>query len=292
MSIKNLDLDLLRSFAAVAELGSISAAAQRIGRTQSAVSLQMDRLAEQLGFPVVERKGRGVALTPRGAAFLDDARRLLDLNDRVLGHHLRSGFSEPLRLGFVQDVAESALQRILARLGSLFPGAPITVRVCSTNTMIEKLRIGELDLAAGYRVETDVPTRLIMREQMCWIGARSLRLDPEEPVPLLMFESPCIFRSAAISALTAAGRSFRIALTSPSLPGVMAAVGAGLGITLRSARSLRPDLMTIGDLGTQPLPHFEYALYSRAESRLPALDQIEQVIEEELRRERPLFAVA
>ncbi|GGF88023.1 NADH dehydrogenase [Azorhizobium oxalatiphilum] len=292
MSIRNLDLDLLRSFAAVAELGSISAAAQRVGRTQSAVSLQMDRLAEQLGFPVVERRGRGVALTPRGEGFLDDARRLLDLNDRVLGQHVHGNFSQPLRLGFVQDVGELALQRILARLGSAFPGAPITVRVCSTNTMIEKLRAGDLDLAAGYRVETDLPARTVMREQMCWIGARHLRLDPEEPVPLLMFESPCIFRSAGISALSTAGRAFRIALTSPSLPGVMAAVGAGLGITVRSARALRPDLMTVSDLGTPPLPQFEYMLYARAESRPPALDQVEQVIEEELRRERPLFAAA
>ncbi len=132
---------------------------------------------------MVERKGRGVALTPRGAAFLDDARRLLDLNDRVLGHHLRSGFSEPLRLGFVQDVGGIGAPAHSGPARQPLSGAPITVRVCSTNTMIEKLRIGELDLAAGYRVETDVPTRLIMREQMCWIGARSLRLDPEEPVP-------------------------------------------------------------------------------------------------------------
>ena len=291
MSIRNLDLDLLRSFVAVADLGTVSAAAQRVGRTQSAVSLQMDRLSEQLGFPVIARKGRGVEVTPRGAGFLDDARRLLDLNDRVLGQHVHGTCSQPLRLGFVQDVGELTLQRILARLASAFPGAPITVRVCSTATMIEKLRAGELDLAAAYRVESDLPTRVIQREQMCWIGARHLRLEADEPVPLLLFEAPCIFRSAAISALTAAGRAFRIALTSPSLPGVMAAAGAGLGLTVRSARALRPDLMMVSDLGTPPLPHFEFALYG-GDTRHPAVPEVEQVIAEELRRERPLYAVA
>lgn len=292
MSIRNLDLDLLRSFVAVADLGTVSAAAQRVGRTQSAVSLQMDRLSEQLGFPVIARKGRGVVVTARGAGFLDDARRLLDLNDRVLGQHVHGAFSQPLRLGFVQDVGELTLQRILARLASAFPGAPITVRVCSTLTMIEKLHAGELDLAAAYRVESDLPARVIMREQMCWIGARHLRLDPDAPVPLLLFEAPCIFRSAAISALTAAGRAFRIALTSPSLPGVMAAAAAGLGLTVRSARALRPDLMMVSDLETPPLPHFEFAVYGRSENRHAALAEVEQVIAEEMRRERPLFAVA
>lgn len=290
--IRNLDLDLLRSFAAVAELGSISAAAQRVGRTQSAVSLQMDRLSESVGFPVIERKGRGVILTARGGAFLDDARHLLDLNDRILAQHVHGTFAQPLRLGFVQDVGETAMQRILARLAAQFPQAPITVRVCSTQTLLDRLNVADLDLAVGFRRDSDLPARVVAREPMHWYAARHFRLEPGSPVPLLLFEQPCVFRAAAISALTAAGRPFRVAFTSPSLPGLMAAVGAGLGVTVRSPRAMRAELVAVTDLVSAALPEVEFVLYGRSETAQPALQQVEAVIREEVRCERPLFAAA
>jgi len=106
--IRNLDLDLLRSFAAVADLGSISAAARKVGRSQSAVSLQMDRLAESLGFQVLERRGRAVSPTPRGGAFLEDARRLLDLTDRVAAARAaRAGSGAPASLTSRRGMAAS-----------------------------------------------------------------------------------------------------------------------------------------------------------------------------------------
>ena len=290
--IRNLDLDLLRSFAAVAELGSISGAAQRVGRTQSAVSLQMDRLSEQVGFPVIERKGRGVILTARGGAFLDDARHLLDLNDRILAQHVHGTFAQPLRLGFVQDVGETAMQRILARLAApVSPGAHHRAGVLHP------------DLAGSSERGGPGPGRgLPARQRPAGAGggarAHALVRRPAfpagsgQPVPLLLFEQPCVFRAAAISALTAAGRPFRVAFTSPSLPGLMAAVGAGLGVTVRSPRAMRPELVAVTDLASAPLPEVEFVLYGRSETAQPALQQVEAVIREEVRCERPLFAAA
>lgn len=290
--LRNLDLDLVRSFVAVVDLGSISAAGQRVGRTQSAVSLQMDRLSDALGFQPLERRGRGVALTARGAAFLDDARRLLDLNDRILAQHVHGGYAHPLRLGFLQDVGEAALQRVLSRLAALFPNAPLTVQVSSTAPMLEHLQAGDLDLALGLRTDLDLPATVAGRVPMTWIAARTLRLSPDEPVPLLMFETPCVYRAAALSALNAAGRAYRIAFTSPSLPGLLAAAGAGLGVTVRTSRAVRTDLVTIREPDLPRLPDVEFALYRRAEAAPPALLQAEEVILDELRRERPLFAAA
>lgn len=290
--IRNFDLDLLRSFLAVAELGSISSAARRVGRSQSAVSLQMDRLADSLGFAVLERKGRGVVPTLRGGAFLEDARRLLDLNDQVLSQHVHGSFAQPLRLGFVQDVGEGVMQRILSRIACLFPQAPITVRVCATSALLEKLMVEELDLVVGFRYETELPSTVLLREPMVWIASRHLRLDREAPVPLVLFENPCICRNSAIAALSAAGRSFRVAFTSPSLPGLMAAVSAGLGVTVRSPRSLRHDLAVVNDLGTAPLSDMEFVLYGRSGTRTAALARVEEILCEEIRREHPLYAVA
>lgn len=290
--IRNLDLDLIRSLAAVIDLGSISAAARKVGRSQSAVSLQMDRLAEAVGFALLERRGRSVAPTARGAAFLEDARRLLDLNDRILTQHVHGAFAQPLRLGFMQDVGEQVMQRILARLSASFPQAPITVRVCTTTIMLEMLKAEELDLAIGFRSESDLPATLLLREPMVWIAARHLRLDRDAPVPLVLFEHPCICRSAAIAALNAAGRPFRIAFTSPSLPGLMAAVGAGIGVTVRSPRALRPDLAVVADLDRATLPDVEFMVYGRPGPRPPALQKVEEILQEELRREHPLYAVA
>lgn len=290
--IRNLDLDLIRSFAAVADLGSISAAARKVGRSQSAVSLQMDRLAESVGFALLERRGRSVSPTPRGAAFLEDARRLLDLNDRVLTQHVHGAFAHPLRLGFLQDVGEPVMQRILYRLAASFPQAPITVRVCTTSTMLDMLKVEELDLAVGFRSESDLPATLLLREPMVWIAARHLRLDRDAPVPLVLFENPCVCRTAAISALNTASRPFRIAFTSPSLPGLMAAVGAGIGVTVRSPRALRPDLAVVADLDRATLPDVEFMVYGRPGARPPALQKVEEILQEELRREHPLYAVA
>lgn len=290
--IRNLDIDLLRSFAAVADLGSISAAARKVGRSQSAVSLQMDRLAESVGFALLERRGRSVSPTPRGATFLEDARRLLDLNDRILTQHVHGAFAQPLRLGFLQDVGEQVMQRILFRLSASFPQAPITVRVCTTTAMLDKLKAEELDVAVGFRAESDLPATLLLREPMVWIAARQLRLDREAPVPLVLFEQPCVCRTAAIAALNAAGRPFRIAFTSPSLPGLMAAVGAGIGVTVRSPRALRPDLAIVADLDRAALPDVEFMLYGRPGARPPALQKVEEILLEELRREHPLYAVA
>ena len=114
----------------------------------------------------------------------------------------------------------------------------------------------------------------------------------EAPVPLVLFEHPCSCRTAAIAALNAAGRPFRIAFTSPSLPGLMAAVVAGMGVTVRSPRALRPDLAVVADLDRAALPDMEFLLYTRPGARPLALQKVEEVLQEELRREHPLYAVA
>ncbi|MBB6308176.1 LysR substrate-binding domain-containing protein [Xanthobacter tagetidis] len=289
---RNLELDLLRSYVAVADLGSISAAARRVGRTQSAVSLQMDRLAEAVGFQVLERKGRTVVPTQRGGAFLDDARRLLDLNDQVLAQHVHGTFAQPLRLGFVQDVGEDVLERILTRISAHFPQAPVSVRVCATSSILDQLRAEELDVGVGFRMESDLPARPFLREPMLWIAARNLRIDRDAPVPLVLFEHPCVCRSAAVAALGAVGRASRVTFSSPSLPGLMAAVAAGMGVTVRSRRSLRPGLAVMGDLCSAPLPDLEFMLYGRPGVRPAALAKVEEILEEEIAREHRLHAAA
>ena len=80
----NLNMDVLRTFVTGLELGSFSKAAQRLGRSQSAISTQLRRLEEQAGMPLFKKSGRGLALTSAGENLLSYAKRILELNDEAI----------------------------------------------------------------------------------------------------------------------------------------------------------------------------------------------------------------
>lgn len=226
----NLPLDVLRSFVAIVDAGSMLKAASRVFLTQSALSLQVKRLEELLQFPVFSREGRRLALTPAGETFLGYARRLLALNDEAIRVTSGSGLVGPVRIGMVQDYAETLLTGVLAQFVRLHPDATLQARVGGTAELLEMIEADALDVALGY-AEPGSPAEL-RRDDVIWIGAPELA--SREILPLAVLEKPCRFRAAAISALEAAGRPFRIALETPNLSTLRAGVEAGLGLTCRT----------------------------------------------------------
>lgn len=232
----NFDLDVLRTFVTGIELGSFARAADRLGRSTSAVSAQLKKLEEQAGTPVLRREGRGMALTEAGETLLAYARRLLELNDEAAGA-LRGGSLEGrVRLGLQEDFGETLLPAVLARFARAHPKVRIEVRTARNQQLIEGVRNGELDLALAWETgERTAHMEGIGAVPQCWIGAPdSLPVPGAEPLPLVMLESPCLLRSAATEALDRAGIAWRVAFTSAGLSGIWAAVAAGLGIGLRT----------------------------------------------------------
>lgn len=261
------DLDVLRSFIAGIELGSYAKAADRLGRSTSAVSAQLKKLEQQVGEPILRKSGRGLVLTAAGEALLAYARRLIELNDEAATAVRGVNLEGLARIGLQEDFGEHVLTRILGDFARAHPRVRVEARVSRNAELLELVRSGRLDLALAWDAGTSTPHGELLRQlPMCWIGPaadKMPRLEHGEPVPLVVFEAPCIMRSAAMAALDRAGIRWRIAFTSPSLGGIWAAVAAGLGVTVRTQAGMPGHLRLLD--GLPPLPDIGLHLH-RAEA--------------------------
>jgi DNA-binding transcriptional LysR family regulator len=261
MRLTNLDTDTLRSFVAGIDLASFGRAATKLGRSPSAISLQMRKLEEQVGRPLFLKKGRGLALTDAGEMLLGYARRILDMNDAALVALRAEPIVGEVRLGLPQDFAETSLPSSLARFSGLHPGVRVSARVERNDVLRSAFEAGELDLALLWNSASPGAERMA-ELPMAWIGPRAGFLrDPGHPLPLVAFDAPCLFRRAAVEALDGAGIPWRLSFTSPSLSGLWAAVAAGLGVTARTPHGVPQALApTRRTAGLPSLPNLSLAL--------------------------------
>jgi len=255
--VRDLDLDLLRAFVAVADAGSFTAAADMVGRSQSAVSQKIRRLEELIGYPLFDRTSRSLALTGAGGQLLIGARRLLDLNDDVMRSLQAPQTTGRLRVGICEDFVPLQLSRLLARFLRLHPGVQLNVNTSLTHDLLREFEAGHLDLVIATK-EFKERGRVIWREPMVWFAASDFRLDLDRPLPLVLLRPPCSYRELMFTTLDAARQAWVTACTVSSLTGVQAAVAGGLGITLLG-RSFIQEGMQIIDVPEHwpPLPMTE-----------------------------------
>lgn len=265
--ITNFDMDVLRTFVTGVSLGSFGRAAERLGRSPSAISLQLRKLEEQAGTSLFIKQGRGLALTEAGELLLSYARRILALNDEAVLALSGPGEVEGwLRVGMPEDFAERFLPDLLGRFSRAHPRVKVEARSDRGRPLVQALEHGELDLALAWG-DLGSPFRELLAERpLVWIGAPGFEPTAGEPVRLAIFDAPCAFRAAAISALDGAGLSWRHVFASPSLAGLWAAVSAGLGVTVRGADDVPPHLQQLDPdrLGLPSLPSLPLYLH-RAE---------------------------
>lgn len=288
------DLDVLRTFVTGVEFNSFAKAADRLGRSTSTVSAQLKKLEEQVGTPVLAKSGRGLVLTQVGESLLSHARRLLELNDGIFQTLHESQIAGTIRLGLQEDFGEHFLSEILRRFVQTYPMVSLEVRIARNAELLALVESAGLDLALTWDAGHTSPYATRLGEtQMHWIAARDAppftRLA-ESPLPLIMFDAPCVLRSAATQALDAAQMPWRIALTSPSVAGIWAAVAAGLGLTLRTRIGL-PSHLTVID-GLPPVPSIGYTLHSSGADPIPAIRQLAMLIETSLQEQAFNFTVA
>lgn len=258
-----LDLEVLRTFVAGVELGSFAKAADKLGRSTSAVSSQLRKLEQQAGTDIFIKQGRGLGLTDAGETMLAYARRLLDLNDEAIVAIHGSELEGWVRLGLQEDFGETILPQVLGQFARAHPKVRIEARVARNAELIDRVTSGKLDLALAWSDGAVTPyCERIAEVPMCWVGPANASIDrlaaAGEPLPLACLEAPCLLRTAATNALDHAGIAWRLAFTSPSLAGLWAATAAGLGVTVRTPVGLPASV--------QPL--------APAESRLPGLPSL------------------
>jgi DNA-binding transcriptional LysR family regulator len=291
----NLDLDVLRSFALGVELGSFAKAADRLGRSTSAVSAQLKKLEEQAGTPILRRQGRGMALTDAGETMLAYARRLLDLNDEAVAALQGVELEGWIRLGLQEDFGEALLPEVLGRFARAHPRVRIEARIARNAELLERVGSGRLDLALAWDAGQATPHMERLGETpMCWIGPAAAPLgwsaDSGEPLPLVSLDAPCLMRTAAAAALDRAGIAWRIAFTSASLAGIWAAVAAGLGVALRtgvglpsSVRALPPDEPASHQRhGLPRMPTLGLCLHRAEAEPAPAIARLATILRQQL----------
>ncbi len=244
-SIEKLDSDLLRTFLAVAETGSVTGGAERIFRSQSAASLQIKRLETVLGRQVFERHGRGVVLTATGETLRPVAQRVVQLLDGTLAELTSRHLKGSLRIGIPDEYGGTVLPQVVARFVRDHPRVELAVRCALSADFPHALERGELDVAV-YDVEKPKAGLAVLRTQRTvWAASRRHRAHEVDPLPLALFDRACWWRDLALDGLRAAGRTFRIAYTSESVAGVLAAVEAGAAVGLLGEDSLGNDIVEL-----------------------------------------------
>lgn len=277
----NLDMDVLRTFVTGVSLGSFAKAADRLGRSPSAISLQLRKLEEQAGQTLFQKQGRGLALTEAGDILIGYARRILDLNDEA--RNAMTGLSAMqgwVRIGLPQDFAETWFPGLLGRFARAHPKVRVEARVDRGSALAEAVQRGDLDLALTWGRMGDAQARIVATRPVVWIGPEGFKLDASEPLPLIAFDSPCAFRSAGLEALDGQQIEWRHAFASPSLGGLWAAVTAGLGVTLRTTEGVPPHLRVLepSTSGLPALGHIELALHRPDTGQSPAVAQLQALL--------------
>jgi len=263
--MQNLPTDLLRTFVTVAGVKSFTKAGQVLGRSQPAVSLQIQRLEEIAGSPLFVRSGRSLELSERGQTLWEYAQQILQLNDEVMALLTRSKETQSIKIGIPNDYAASYLPRILrgfpgeGKYFSLQVDCDVSMRVLS------RLESGEFDLAVALRGDrpNSKPCK-VWQEQMIWVGQPEVVPDRSESVPLVVYSEGCMYRRNIIQVLNQAGQPWHIVYCSDSLSGLKAAIEAGIGISGLSEMTARGSMPILDDRGRLPsLPKVEVGLHYR-----------------------------
>lgn len=281
--MNSLDSDLLRTFIAVADTGSVTLGAARILRTQSAASLQIKRLEETLGQPLFRRHGRGVSLTPLGEQLLPTARQVTTTLDATLRALTADAMTGRLGIGFPDDHSHGLLAQIIAAFSQSHPSVELEV-ICDISAQFPKLLAnGTLDLAVYEVATADTPEDVMWQDQTHWVTSRHHDLLSRDELPVALFDRDCWWRDAALDALEAMQRPYRILYSSQSVQGIAAAVEAGIAIALMGSNALGDRITALGPQDGFPVMPKSQLVLKTAGEDTPARRGIETAIRDAFR---------
>lgn len=242
----NLPTDLLRAFVSVIDLGGYTRAADALGRTQPAVSLQMKRLEELLDAKLLSHEGRELKLTEEGEALALYARQLLRLNDEAVAQLKGRSAKGQLRVGLPTDFSVSFLQEAIVGFAGEQAKVVLSITCDLSRKLLDLLHADELDIVIALLAREKNPYLVrSWEERPIWAVARDFGLNRQAPVPLVTHPEGCEYRRRMTAALRAEGRDFRVAYTTPDIGGLQRAVSAGLGVTALTRKTLLADMRTL-----------------------------------------------
>lgn len=276
----DLDLALLRSFVAAVELRGVTAAARQVGRTQSAVSQQLQRLEAAVGCTLFRREGRRLALTPDGELLLHYARALLQLNDEAQARLRASELLGRVRFGMPDLYAAYLLPEVLQNFARAHPRVEIELHCAMSARLLEAFDRGELDLALVTGRLAARRGQLVRREPLVWVAAEGARPEEQETLPLAMLPVGALYRETAVAALGRVRRPWRVVCVSESIAGLQAAVFAGLAVSVVARCAVVPGMRVLPPSRRLPeLPSVDLELHLHPAPDQPAVQRLAEHVQ-------------
>lgn len=271
------DTILLRTFAAVCDAGSFTKAARTVNLTQSAVSLHVKRLEEQLRAPLLIRAPQGVSPTEQGEILLSYARRILALHQEA-EQRLNGSRNGIIRIGGPEYFDLHALSSLMHAFSARYPNLRLQMELGIGPEIAAMLDAGELDLAILSREIGEGAGIALSRERRIWAAGAALRLAPEQPAPLALYPSNCRWRQVVLDELDRAGRPWEVVVQSSGIAGLLAALDTGVALTIFPESRLPATLRPLGRAeALPPLPDFEFVL-CRGQTRAADTDHLADMI--------------
>lgn len=242
-----MDIDLLKTFMAICETRSFTGAARQVGRTQSAVSLQMRRLETSLGRPLFRRSGNRVTLTEHGQLLVGYARDILGRTSEAMAAFGRGEIEGVVVLGLPEDYAPRILNSVLRSFAELYPHATVDIVMDESRSLVHRLAEGSVDLA--FVTEGEGPTSsgaVAFHDRIVWVGPADRDLHLRDPLPVALWDRTDSYGQEIIGALDAMNRRYRVAVLSRNMTGLRAAVTAGLAVTVMVGSSVTAGMRRLG----------------------------------------------
>lgn len=277
----NLESDLLRTLVAIAETGNFTRASEIVGRTQSAVSVQMKKLEEIVGERLFERGPRGVTLTPPGEQLAKDAKRILSLLDQAAV----SLHSDPLdgfvRIGIPEEYGGTILPRVLSRFSKMHPQVEVTVRCSGSSELKAELDKGELDIVVVHEEAARIGGEVLLNDPVVWVTSETHFQHECVPMPVAVCNRGCWWREWALDSLDQHQKNYRITYVSSSTFGLQAAVSSGIAVAVLSKSQIPPGCRELTlEEGFRNLQGTNIVLRQRTQSKCSTKAGMAQAVRE------------
>jgi DNA-binding transcriptional LysR family regulator len=257
----NLQIDFLKTFIAVADAQGFTRAGKQVNRSQSAVSMQIKRLEDEVGKPLFERIGKTVKLTVEGNMLISYARRIVKEHGDAVIALSKPALRGVIRFGSPEHYTTGVLPKLLARFASSYPEVRVEMRCENSDQIKRAVDEGKLDI--GLCTQIRKGGKVIYHDPVVWVADPGFLVQTDKSLPLAVFEEDCIFRTWALKALKKTGIPYRIIYVSHSMSGILDAVRAGLAIAPIVQSNVPPDLTTIGvEYGLPVLPISNIVLHT------------------------------
>ncbi|MEW9799747.1 LysR substrate-binding domain-containing protein [Alteromonas sp. CYL-A6] len=265
-----LDIDLLKTFNAIAETGSMAKAARMVFRTPAAVSMQIKKLEELLKCQLLSRKSKETKLTNEGETLIRYCRQILRLNDEAVRHFIKPKLTGKVTVGLPEQFGSYELPLILSHFAKTHPSVQVDVVMDQSSILLKKFEDEIIDIAmlsVNIDTKSEASMKPVRLEKIVWAALDGGEAINKEPLPLALAEKGCNWRDLALKALDTQGRKYRLAYSSENCNGQLAAVRADLAIAAVPDTLVKPPLKKVPEsFGLPTIGYAQTSLLVREEA--------------------------